>query len=401
MLAAVPSVLDRARLDVRAKTRSNVFSWRGQFTPQFVEYLLEAHATSSDFVLDPFCGSGTVLLESARKGMRASGCEINPAAYAMTKCVTLSNLKPEERKDLLLTARGRIEELAEKYQDRAVCEPSECYRDRYRNLLRFAEDLFARIGNKSEMVVAVLTLFQAERYGKGELVAIVRNSCEDVARNLRSLPYTASAISAHLCDARLVDELFPMAVDLVITSPPYINVFNYHQNYRAILEVLGFDLLKVAESEIGSNRKNRANRFRTVVQYALDMEMTLASLAAAIKGNGLLVLVVGRESRVRGVPFMNSAIIRQLALALGAYKQESNGERAFLNRFGQEIKEDVMAFRRTVPARIRACAVAIAQEHLLRAKAGASGEVRREIAEALEAVYEISPSPLFDKKEII
>jgi len=60
-----------------------------------------------------------------------------------------------------------------------------------------------------------------------------------------------------------------------------------------------------------------------------------------------------------------------------------------------------MAFRRTVPARIRACAVAIAQEHLLRAKAGASGEVRREIAEALEAVYEISPSPLFDKKEII
>ena len=66
-----------------------------------------------------------------------------------------------------------------------------------------------------------------------------------------------------------------MAVDLVITSPPYINVFNYHQNYRAILEVLGFDLLKVAESEIGQPAKNRANRFRTVVQYTLNFDQIL------------------------------------------------------------------------------------------------------------------------------
>jgi hypothetical protein len=38
------------------------------------------------------------------------------------------------------------------------------------------------------------------------------------------------------------------------------------------MEVLGFDILKVAASEIGSNRRNRGNRFITVIQYALDME---------------------------------------------------------------------------------------------------------------------------------
>ena len=35
-------ILDQTRLDVSEKSRSNLFSWRGQFTPQFVEYLLDA-----------------------------------------------------------------------------------------------------------------------------------------------------------------------------------------------------------------------------------------------------------------------------------------------------------------------------------------------------------------------
>lgn len=33
--------LDRQKLDVVNKTRSNIFGWRGQFTPEFVAYLLD------------------------------------------------------------------------------------------------------------------------------------------------------------------------------------------------------------------------------------------------------------------------------------------------------------------------------------------------------------------------
>jgi len=33
--------LDREKLDVVNKKRSNIFGWRGQFTPDFVEYLLD------------------------------------------------------------------------------------------------------------------------------------------------------------------------------------------------------------------------------------------------------------------------------------------------------------------------------------------------------------------------
>ena len=34
----VVKTLDRQKLDVVNKTRSNIFGWRGQFTPEFVEH---------------------------------------------------------------------------------------------------------------------------------------------------------------------------------------------------------------------------------------------------------------------------------------------------------------------------------------------------------------------------
>ena len=73
-----PAMLDQNRLDVTTKTRSNIFNWRGQFTPQFVDYLIEEFGAHASTVADPFCGSGTVLLESAYRGIPAYGTELHP-----------------------------------------------------------------------------------------------------------------------------------------------------------------------------------------------------------------------------------------------------------------------------------------------------------------------------------
>jgi len=56
------------KLDVLAKKRANLFNWRGQFTPEFVEYMLQNFTKQGDFVLDPFSGSGTVLQEAVYSG---------------------------------------------------------------------------------------------------------------------------------------------------------------------------------------------------------------------------------------------------------------------------------------------------------------------------------------------
>ena len=60
----------------------------------------------------------------------------------------------------------------------------------------------------------------------------------------------------HHADARALP-VESGSADLVLTSPPYINVHNYNQKYRRSVEALEWDILAVARSEIGSNRQNR------------------------------------------------------------------------------------------------------------------------------------------------
>ncbi len=394
-------LLEQTRLDVSEKSRSNIFNWRGQFTPQFIEYLLDALAVPGSLVIDPFCGSGTVLLEAAAKGFPAAGYEINPAAYAMSRFIAFANTPTNERSELFKRVSNQVHRLIGPFRGLPLFAGSEDNRERCINLLDLARELFAATELKSELLLALIVMMRAETAGGGELASVICKACSSVAEDLTSLPFSQREIVVHLRDARDISNRYNSVADLVLTSPPYINVFNYHQNHRALLEALGFDLLKVAESEIGSNRKNRANRFRTVVQYALDMELCLASLGLALKPGANLVMVVGHESNVRGVPFSNSAIIRELAGSLGCFQLEGERHRVFTNRFGKAIREDILVMASTGRAPVQGAGRLIAQRHLEDALRRASGKPRDDITAALSDASTISASPILSRKEII
>ena len=72
-------------LNIEEKNRSNLFTWRGQFSPQLIECLLRSYCPMGSVVLDPFAGSGTVLFEAASMGLPAYGFEINPSAWSFCK----------------------------------------------------------------------------------------------------------------------------------------------------------------------------------------------------------------------------------------------------------------------------------------------------------------------------
>ena len=98
-------------VNIEDKTRSNLFTWRGQFSPQLIEHLLLNYASQDDAVFDPFLGSGTVLFESALLGLEASGCEINPAAISFSKVYELIN-QPKEK---VMAAISKVEAHVSKY----------------------------------------------------------------------------------------------------------------------------------------------------------------------------------------------------------------------------------------------------------------------------------------------
>jgi len=80
----------------RTKHVHRIHPYKGKFIPQLVEYFLDSHTDSfkkevyfkaGNIVLDPFCGSGTTLVQANELGIHAVGVDISQFN------VMLSNVK--------------------------------------------------------------------------------------------------------------------------------------------------------------------------------------------------------------------------------------------------------------------------------------------------------------------
>lgn len=324
-----------------------MFDWRGQFTPDFIDYMLSCFSKPGITVADPFLGSGTVLQESIRRGLSCVGYELNPSAYFMSKFFEYAKLAQREREELITKYDSLISTILNSYSnDLPVYTKSDDYRVSYCNLLDLAKDI-KNSSSVADWPFLINVLFLCEKDKKKLLRESVTENYSVMKHNLVSLPYAEQNVEAILGDARSIGDAYHNSIDLILTSPPYINVFNYHQNYRGIIECFGFDVLKVAESEFGSNRKNRTNRFRTVVQYTMDMGNTICSACKSLVVNGKMVLIVGRVSNVRNTPFYNSKIIESIIDRIPELTIEGKSERQFMNRFGEIIIEDIIIASKT------------------------------------------------------
>jgi DNA modification methylase len=393
--------LSQDKLDVLTKKRSNLFNWRGQFTPEFVEYILQTFTKKGDFVLDPFCGSGTVLLEAARLNLKVTGIEINPAAYAMSRFFTFCNLPYSDRFDYCNNFELKLNIHLSSLDSQKVYTENSDYRLAYINLLNFAEKFSQTLSDKQERILLLNMLFQSEKDKGLTLKNSIYKSFQYLRNAFLGLPYSELPINALLHDSRIAGDEFHSEVDLILTSPPYINVFNYHQNFRAIVETFHFDLLKVAQSEFGSNRKNRGNRFKTVIQYCIDMELAIRSFWIALKPNATLILVMGRESNVRSTPFYNGQLIIEILESSQGFSEIKTLERQFTNKFGINIKEDIIIATKSNVLSNSMNGRSIALKHLEYSLRSTQNAIHSDIKDAILNIDEIKPSPFFNPKHII
>jgi len=219
-----------------------------------------------------------------------------------------------------------------------------------------------------------------------------------------SLPVTQKSILPLQEDARKTS-IQSSTVDLVITSPPYINVFNYHQQYRSSAEYLNGSVLPVAQAEIGSNRKNRGNRLYTVVQYCLDMAQVFFELSRVCKKNARIIFVVGRESSVRKTAFYNGEIITEIACRALGMDFVLKQERVFTNRFGQNIYEDILHFKnnKTISENWLDVTRQISLEVLKSVKNTCPAETIIDLEDAISKVETLQPSTIYiqSKKEVL
>ena len=388
----------QSRLDIAKRLRTNHFPWTGQFSPQFAEAVLSAYGPASGVVVDPFVGSGTSLVEAARLGLAANGADLNPAALALARVYELVNLERQDRALVLDEMDGALAEgIGPPHGPlfSAASEESAHRADIEATLVEIWREARHEPMEILAAALVVLCDFHQRHLDADKVHATWRR----LARIVRTLPESPSPIKVSHADARDL----PMetdSADVVFTSPPYINVFNYHQKYRRSVEALNWDILAIARSEIGSNRQNRGNRFLTVVQYSLDMALAMREAARVTRRRGRLIFVLGRESKVRGTAFYNGELIAELAVRCAGLKLERRQERVFRNRYGADIHEDILHLRtaREIPGERECLETArhVAGEVLGRTAAcfRAPEKERQGLDEAIEQLSEVSPSPM-------
>lgn len=311
-------------------------------------------------ILDPMCGSGTVLRAAVEAGRPCVGVDIDPLAVTMSQVWT-SRLDPEEiRNDAAVLVRG-----AQALNSAAVERPSDPETLKFISFWFAAEqeDELARLSTmlarqdrptKQALMIALSRIIVSKEmkaslardtsHSRPHKVAERNNfdvysgfqkSARAMARRLQPERIQCKA-DIWLGDARTLSDIDDNAFDLVLTSPPYLNAIDYLRGHRLALVWMGHLIRSLRETRalsVGAERilpqtqgSPEITHFVTetegstigsrqlgwIRRYAADMEAILQQLHRTLNPTGHAVLVLG-NSFIRGAAVDNAGLIESLA----------------------------------------------------------------------------------------
>lgn len=324
-------------------------------------------------VLDPMAGSGTVLAVARAKGHRAFGVDLDPLAVLLAGVWTRT-VDAERVNDKAAEVLGRAKAA---FGQLPSGKAYPCGSDvETRAFVRYWFDDYARrqLASLSAAIRRVRDYATRDVLWCGFSRLIITKSAgaslamdlshsrphrefthapvkpfnrfiaavETVVSNCPQISVVAvgPATVVKLGDARKLD-VEKESIDLVLTSPPYLNAIDYMRCSKFSLVWMGYnvgDLRQIRAGSVGTEASStqalEANWVKGLIkqlalkpklstrdhallaQYVWDMGNALAEVARVLKAGGRAVYVVG-DSTVRGTFIRNSSIVAAVAQERG------------------------------------------------------------------------------------
>lgn len=305
--------LEKPPSDGRAKkhqvTRYSVHGlheYKGKFNPQIVRAILNILGTKqTDRILDPFCGSGTTLVECAHTGFKATGFDLNPLA------VFITNAKLYALSSNSKTLKNKLSEIISEF-DSEFKNPKfhnnhderSCYLKRWfkPEIFRTIESLHESIkrkGGRYKTVFYAIASNLLREYSLQEpadlrmrvrktpfpavsLIYAFKNSVDSFCRQLEAAQLVVGKIPrtnlSHVIDSRaqiknkkLKNVGSPFTH--VITSPPYVTALPYIDTQR--LSLVWLNLLEPGQinrldSELVGSRETNGHDKNHLLENMLE-----------------------------------------------------------------------------------------------------------------------------------
>lgn len=361
-------------------------------TARILVEMVAEHAPRSQPILDPFCGSGTVMVEARALGHASIGTDLNPLAVLVARAKTW--VVQTRRRGQIRDAAHEISALviaAGKAARRAGAEPAPTRkpvgfdpngRDRRlkswfaphvrRELELIAgllDDLRTRDAELADIMTACLSaiLYKvSSRTSDTDGTWVDRNiargagarnfaqRAELLAAGLDDMSNTRGAVpEVHLRDARRLGDVVPEgSIAGIVTSPPYAGTYDYAEHQRLRFDFLTLRHRDLDEGEIGSRRSFEKDPLAADAAWREALAESIAAMARALAPGRFAAIVIGDSvARNRGMFALDDvrgALTDDLVMEAWASQERpmlGAGER---RAFGERGKsEHVILLRRT------------------------------------------------------
>ena len=278
------------KLDVNDRAFHDWYRFVLSFPPHLVrDYVERFDLEPGQVILDPFCGTGTTIVEAKKVGIGSAGIEANPMAHFASSVKVDLAIDPD---DLMAHAYSVAEatlQTLERYAgDDLRTLPPEA------NALLLSDSISPLPLHKTLVLLETLQAMSDARLVRHELLALAKASVSSVsnlhfgpevgvrrdkrldapvvqcwlneiaamAADLRLATATTAPATVYLADARDLERVLePESIDAVFTSPPYPNEKDYTRTTRLESVLLGFienkrDLQLLKRGLLRSNTRN-------------------------------------------------------------------------------------------------------------------------------------------------